>query len=334
MQISLGRLSSIALLGLALVSLVAPLNANAQTSASQWAQCLNRDNAYARDLQIGGCTAVIRSGQETPTKLALAFSRRGIAYAAQKEYANAIADLDQAGQLAPNDSIHQNNRCWWRAVANRELEVARAACDAALKLAPGDAATLDSRGLVGLRQGRFLDAWDDYNAATRSNADRASYLFGRGVAALALGRSQDGQADIARATQLDAKIAQTYASYGVTPVLRAPAASAAAAQEQTVLRCRETSGTDPLASGIYRFNGSAPWQQWSATTGRWEEMCGADRATCYVSPTTYRAEWEESDYRMKWVMDRRDGSLNVWAIWDEDGDLWGSTAQCTPGQSP
>jgi tetratricopeptide (TPR) repeat protein len=331
-QISLLRISSIAIVGFALVSLAAPLDTNAQTSAPQWAQCLNRDNAYARDLQIGGCTAVIRSGQETQDKLALAFGQRGRAYSAQKEYANAIADFDQAGQLAPNDHIWQNSRCWWRAVANRELDVARAACDTALTLAPGNAAARDSRGLVGLRQGRFLDSWDDYDAAVRSTTANPWALFGRGVAALALGRSQEGQADIARATQLDAKIAQSYASFGVTPALRAPAASATAAQEQTVLLCRETSGTDPLASGIYRFNGSARWQQWSATEGRWEEMCGADRAKCYVSSTTYRAEWEKSDYRMEWVMDRRDGYLKVWTIGEEN--LWGSTAQCSPGQSP
>ena len=110
MQISPIRISSIAILGLALVSLAAPLDTNAQTSSPQWAQCLNRDNAYARDLQIGGCTAVIRSGQETPDKLALAFSQRGNAFSAQKEYANAIADFDQAGQLAPSDRIYQNNR--------------------------------------------------------------------------------------------------------------------------------------------------------------------------------------------------------------------------------
>lgn len=226
MQISFDRLSSIAVLGLALVSLVAPLDANAQTSASQWAQCLNRDNAYARDLQIGGCTAVIRSGQETPDKLALAFGQRGRAYSAQKEYANAIADFDQAGKLAPNYSVWQNDRCWWRAVANRELDVARAACDAALSLSPKSAGTLDSRGLVGLRQGRFLDAWDDYDGATSLSPNSPTSLFGRGVALLGLGRSQEGQADIARATQLDSRIAQTYASYGVTPVLRAPTVSA------------------------------------------------------------------------------------------------------------
>jgi hypothetical protein len=109
---------------------------------------------------------------------------------------------------------------------------------------------------------------------------------------------------------------------------------AATAQEQTVLLCSETSGSDPLTSGIYRFNGSAPWQQWSATKGRWEEMCGADRARCYVSPTTYRAEWKESNYSVQWVMDRRYGGLTVWMLGDSDEDAWASTAQCTPGQSP
>jgi len=232
-KISLARSSSIALLGLVLFALAPPLVARAQTPDPQSAYCENRGNAYARDVQIDGCTAVIRSGRETPDKLALAFSRRGNAYAALKEYANAIADFDQAGQLAPNNSYYQNSRCWYRAVANRELEVARAACDAALKLDPGDASAFDSRGMVGLRQGRFMDAWHDFDAAKRRSDQYApsypSFLFGRGVATLGLGRGKEGQADIALATELDARIAQTYASYGVTPVLRAPAVSAAQA---------------------------------------------------------------------------------------------------------
>jgi hypothetical protein len=113
----------------------------------------------------------------------------------------------------------------------------------------------------------------------------------------------------------------------------------AAAQVQTVVLCRKTSLStvtlEDLVKGTYRFNGSARWQQWSATNGRWEEMCGAGRASCSVSPTTYRAEWSDSDGRWEWVMHRRDGYLSVEMTVDEEGwDAWGATAQCTPGQAP
>lgn len=65
---------------------------------------------------------------------------------------------DQAGLIDANDAYFQNDPCSLRSLAHRELDVARAACDVALILAPQDAAILDSRGLVGLKQGRFSDA--------------------------------------------------------------------------------------------------------------------------------------------------------------------------------
>jgi lipoprotein NlpI len=100
-------------------------------------------------------------------------------------------------------------------VAGTDLDLARADCDAALALST-EASTLDSRGLVGLKQGDFDKAWDDYDAALQAGPS-ASYLYGRGYAALRLGRKADGAADIAAAVELDAGIAEEYARYGVPP---------------------------------------------------------------------------------------------------------------------
>lgn len=151
---------------------------------------------------------------------AIEFGNRGGAYLALGDYAAAFADLDRASELEPQSAARHNSRCWARATAGRDLTAARAACDRAIALAP-DAATrasyLDSRGLVGLRQQRWQDAWNDYDAAARIRPDYAHYLYGRGVAALGLGRWSEGQADIARAASLDADIAATYAGYGVSP---------------------------------------------------------------------------------------------------------------------
>ena len=102
-------------------------------------------------------------------------------------------------------------------MANQNLDVARAACDLSLELRPNSAATLDSRGMVGLKQQRWQDAWNDYDAALRINATRASCRYGRGIAALRLRRTAEGQADLAAAAELDANTAATYARYGITP---------------------------------------------------------------------------------------------------------------------
>ena len=61
-----------------------------------------------------------------------------------------------------------NSRCWARARWGQELDEALADCNAALKLRPGTAAILDSRGLVYLRKGDFKSAIADYDAALRT----------------------------------------------------------------------------------------------------------------------------------------------------------------------
>ena len=109
-----------------------------------------------------------------------------------------------------------NSRCWARARWGQELEAALADCDAALKLRPGTAAYLDSRGLVYLRKRDFDHAMTDYGEALYTRQDPWSF-YGRGVARLRSGDVAGGNADIAAATALDKNIAAEAAKYGITP---------------------------------------------------------------------------------------------------------------------
>lgn len=131
----------------------------------------------------------------------------------------AIADWDRAAMMAPHNAEYQNSRCWLRAVANKELDVARTACDAALAILPDydSSGTLDSRALVSLRQGRFQDAWNDYDAALKIAGEDAGFLYGRGVAALRLGRMVEGRTDLRAAAALDGEVSATYEEMGVQP---------------------------------------------------------------------------------------------------------------------
>ncbi|HYC68716.1 tetratricopeptide repeat protein [Brevundimonas sp.] len=132
-------------------------------------------------------------------------------------FPGAIEDADRAAQLSPDASEAQNMRCWTRAVANTDLATARTACDRSLALEPDNAAVLDSRGLVGLRQGRFQDAWNDYAAAVRLAPDDGGYLYGRGLAALRLGRRDEGRADLVTALGLNPEVASQFAAWGLRP---------------------------------------------------------------------------------------------------------------------
>ena len=140
---------------------------------------------------------------------------RGVLYRKVGDVDRALADYDAAGRIDATKASYQNARCWNRAANGRDLETARSACDAALRIAPGDANSLDSRGMVGLKQKRFQDAWNDYDAATRLDSTKASYLFGRGIAALRLNKPE-GYADLAAATKLDRAIRLEYSEHGVS----------------------------------------------------------------------------------------------------------------------
>ena len=143
---------------------------------------------------------------------------RGLTYTRQGNYARAIADYDEAIRLNPQFVEAYNNRCMMRAMyLTSELDLARADCDAAIRLAGDEPLFRLSRGFVGLRQGRFRDAWDDYDAAVRARPDDPRAVYGRGTAALRLGRTVEGQADIARAAALNPTIAEEFAADFIMP---------------------------------------------------------------------------------------------------------------------
>ncbi|MGN6278332.1 MAG: hypothetical protein ACTHM8_06390, partial [Sphingomonas sp.] len=144
--------------------------------------------------------------------------------AAQRDYLIALsgdpkpyaARMDARLAKKPDDADALNEACWARAMFRSDLDAAQKDCDKALAT-QRDAATLDSRGLVGLQRGDWAKAASDYGEAIGLRPNQASSLFGRGVARKRLGDAAGSKADIAAATLIDPKIAETYALYGVKP---------------------------------------------------------------------------------------------------------------------
>jgi tetratricopeptide (TPR) repeat protein len=143
---------------------------------------------------------------------------RGIVYA--RSGASQLADQDFAAARAKATSAEAlNDMCWFMATANIELSAALSACDASLALAPHERSHLDSRGFVLLRLGRYAESIAAYDAAIEA-ADPYSVeysLYGRGIAKRRKGDAAAGDADLHKALRLDARIAQIFTSYGVTP---------------------------------------------------------------------------------------------------------------------
>ena len=128
----------------------------------------NRGNLLVDDGQHARALADFDEALRLNPDFGMAYWGRAGAYAGLGDRVRALADYREARRREPEDPDVLNSLCWIFAQAGQELEEAHAACDASLAARPGDPDTLDSRGLVRLRQRRFREAWADYDAAVRA----------------------------------------------------------------------------------------------------------------------------------------------------------------------
>ena len=105
-------------------------------------------------------------------------------------------------------------------MANRDLPLALADCDEALRMSSnGELGAFSSRGFVYLRLGRIDDAIADFDLVLRTVPTFKDALYGRGIAKLNKGDRAGGEADIAAAKALAADIEKVYAKQGIVPPL-------------------------------------------------------------------------------------------------------------------
>jgi tetratricopeptide (TPR) repeat protein len=118
-------------------------------------------------------------------------------------------------ETTTSDAGPLNEVCYDLAVENMALDRALADCDASLKLKPGVAATLDSRGFVLMRLGRDTEALAAYDAALAVNPKLYISLYGRGLVETRLGRQADGARDISAALAAQPHVRDQFADYGL-----------------------------------------------------------------------------------------------------------------------
>jgi lipoprotein NlpI len=127
------------------------------------------------DLAIGGCTALIESGQETPIYQAIAFYNRGTAYGHKGEYDKAIADYDAALRLKPDDPAAFSNR--GSAYRHKgEYDKAIADSDTVIRLNPNYPFAYLNRGVANFYLARFPAAASDFEKIPREIMRGDAYL--------------------------------------------------------------------------------------------------------------------------------------------------------------
>ena len=132
------------------------------------------------------------------------------------KYEEAIVDADKANAAFPGQRHIQYAQCWPRAVLNREIEKAREACDASIEQNPYDPYSMDSIGLVALRQERWADAAKWYSKAYSYDNSMLSSLYGIALAAYAQGKTESGDTIFKRVQARRPKVIEDYMSMGLT----------------------------------------------------------------------------------------------------------------------
>ncbi len=132
----------------------------------------------------------------------------------------AIEKLTTWINMHPKDSrlpAALNNRCYSRAMANRELDGALVDCNAAMSKRPPDSLVLDSRGLVFLRRGEFDKAIQDYEASLELQPKSAWTRYGLALAKLGNGLTVQGKRELEAAVAMDPTIGEAYGRVGLVP---------------------------------------------------------------------------------------------------------------------
>lgn len=168
---------------------------------------------------------------------------RSSALMTRGDFDGALRDLDKLISRGGGLAANYSSRCWLRA-RGENLNGARDDCDRAIETDPALASAYGNRGLVGLRQSRNHEAWEDFNTALRvgGSDEWVSWrLFGRGLAARGKGETVQGRQDIDLAMRGNPAVAGEYAQFGLgIEIVREfdDAAYAAASNPRSLLALR------------------------------------------------------------------------------------------------
>lgn len=118
---------------------------------------------------------------------------------------------EKARKAATGNADALNSLCYSEASVPLDLEQALVDCQAAIRLAPRDAAILDSLAFVFLRMGRFDEALKSYDEALAIAPKLGMSLYGRGITRLRKGLGDEGRKDLETAKSLYPEIEEEIA---------------------------------------------------------------------------------------------------------------------------
>ncbi|RUO98589.1 tetratricopeptide repeat protein [Hyphomicrobium sp.] len=149
-----------------------------------------------------GCSIVIEGGAPAPMNLADAYAYRANASEMVGNHSDALADLDKAIQLNPNQAGLYNNRGNVYLAAGNEAE-ALANYGDAIRRDPNFSGAYFNRGNAYARIGDLTLALRDLTAAVHLGPAFAPAYYNRAIVNLRLGRPREATADIRQTLKLN-----------------------------------------------------------------------------------------------------------------------------------
>jgi tetratricopeptide (TPR) repeat protein len=188
----------------------------AQGSRLSNADLCNGMNRRSAESQIIGCSALIKSGVNTPKVLAIAYNNRGNGFSGIGEYERAIQDYTESINIDPHDAKPFNNR----GVAYQKTgkyDRAIADFDAAISIDPNHANAFANRGETYQKKGEFTLALKDFDEAIRLRPELAVVWNERCWTRAVVGELQAALADCNEAMRLEPNVsAAMFDSRGLT----------------------------------------------------------------------------------------------------------------------
>src|SRR5262252_6563033 len=175
-------------------------------------RCFAREGV-APEQKLASCTAVIKSGGQTPQRLVAAFTNRGNVYLTNRNYDSAVDDYNEAIKLNPtfvlafvNRAIAYQEKAQWDFDAylaeGRYEDRAIQDLDEAIRLAPNNATAFRNRGFVHSRRQRYDRAIQDFDEAIRLDPSVAASFSGRAYALRFVGQYERAITDYRKALTL------------------------------------------------------------------------------------------------------------------------------------
>jgi tetratricopeptide (TPR) repeat protein len=166
------------------------------------------------DTRIAGCTALIKTRQDTNENLSIIYNNRGNAYNRKGDHDHAIQDFSEAIRLNPNYGYYRNRGIDYYEKGDYERAIQD--FNEAIHLSPNDTFAYVSRGDAYSNKRDYDRAIPDFNEAIRLNPNDASAYYSRGLAYREKGDHDHAIQDFSEAIRLNPKFAAAYEKRGET----------------------------------------------------------------------------------------------------------------------